>query len=163
NYRMDYDLRDRKIERLRELAQKLESPVSFAKGNLGFDLINLVDYDGSKRSWFQFTEICKAYFSVMEKKVVSRIYALHYLAAGVCYTDDKDSLRWLEPFLPDVVEHDLLAFNLACAYAHFGEKEKMLTFVRRSMELGKTGEEFFDDEEFDAFRKDEDFLKLLEG
>ncbi|MDC7219958.1 MAG: leucine-rich repeat domain-containing protein [Spirochaetales bacterium] len=161
NYRMDYDLRDRRIERLRELAQKIAKPVSFTNGNLGYDLIDLVDSDGSKRSWAQFTEICKAYFSVMEREVVSRMYALHYLAAGVCFIDDRGALRWLESFLPHDITHDLLAFNLACAYSHFGEKGMMLKFIKRSLELGKTSQEFMDDEDFSFFWKDEDFLDLL--
>lgn len=55
-------------------------------------------------------------------------------------------------------------YNLACAYALRGQKEKMLEAIKRTTTLDKsTRKEILEDEDFVAFRDDPDFLALVKG
>ena len=56
----------------------------------------------------------------------------------------------------------LLAFNLACAFAHFGRKEKMLFYIKESIRLGKMKQQFLDDTDFEKYWQDTDFLGVIE-
>ncbi|PXY47010.1 leucine-rich repeat domain-containing protein [Flavobacterium hydrophilum] len=56
----------------------------------------------------------------------------------------------------------LLAYNLACGFAHFGRKEKMLIYIKESIRLGKIKQQFLDDTDFEKYWADADFLKVIE-
>lgn len=55
----------------------------------------------------------------------------------------------------------LLAYNLACGFAHFNRKKALLRFVEVAIYLGKTKEQFLEDTDFEKFWQDEDFLKAI--
>jgi len=42
------------------------------------------------------------------------------------------------------------------------EKERMLHFVKLSLNLGKKKEQFISDADFDAYKNDPDFINVLE-
>lgn len=68
----------------------------------------------------------------------------------------------LKKMLPDPVEQSgVLAFNIACLHAKEKNKKSMLAAVKNALELEKTSDEFFEDEAFNDYHEDEDFLKAL--
>jgi hypothetical protein len=60
------------------------------------------------------------------------------------------------------ISETLLAYNLACAFAHFGRKEDMLFYIKDSIRLGKTTRQFLDDTDFEKYWDDADFLEAIE-
>ncbi len=60
------------------------------------------------------------------------------------------------------IEEPLLAFNLACGGAVFKEKELLLNYTQKAIELGKTRQEFLHDSNFKAYQNDQEFIALLD-
>lgn len=94
---------------------------------------------------------------------------------------DKKKLKKLLALVPDDVSFDILAYNLACYYATKSEsditsknknksktnksnasnKDIMLKYIKKSMELGTSGQQFLDDTDFDAYLDDIDFKTAI--
>ena len=66
-----------------------------------------------------------------------------------------------ENFFPEHNEEPTITFNFACAYAVLGNKEMMLACMELGLELAKPKASFEQDTDFDAFRKDPDFIEIL--
>ncbi|UOG40995.1 DUF4132 domain-containing protein [Leptospira noguchii] len=52
-------------------------------------------------------------------------------------------------------------FNQACYFALTGQKEPMLVAIRKAIQLGKKPNEFTNENDFDPFKKDPDFLEAI--
>jgi len=63
--------------------------------------------------------------------------------------------------MPKEITNPSLAFNLACSSALRKDKPKMLEAIRLALDLGKRPEQFLTDSDFEAYRKDTDFLAVL--
>jgi hypothetical protein len=63
--------------------------------------------------------------------------------------------------LPEDIDHDILAYNLACLYAVKGEREKVLQYARIAINAGKTANQFMQDSDFDHYKKDPEFLDAI--
>lgn len=61
------------------------------------------------------------------------------------------------------LENATLVFNVACYYAVHGQKQKMLSAARRSLQLGKKPEQLKEERDFSAYLEDEDFRQILSG
>ncbi len=64
--------------------------------------------------------------------------------------------------LPAEVTWDILSYNLACLFATKGNKPDLLKYAKLSIELGKPSKQFMNDSDFDAFKKDPDFLAAID-
>jgi hypothetical protein len=71
-----------------------------------------------------------------------------------------DEMRFRLPAAARDIQSQTLAFNMACLYAEKGNKETMMPFVRRALELGQTTAQFIDGS-FGAFFQDEDFRAAI--
>ncbi|EMJ93867.1 TPR end-of-group domain-containing protein [Leptospira alstonii] len=65
--------------------------------------------------------------------------------------------------IPDNVTDPRLPFNLACLYAIQGDKEETLRYAAITLRLGKPSRDFFNDPDFDRFKKDSDFIRIVKG
>ena len=83
------------------------------------------------------------------------------MAAAQLSGDEEISELVMEELVPDPIEKDRLAFNLACYYACKGDKDNVMRFTRRALELGKACAQFLDDDDFAPFREDAEFKALL--
>lgn len=64
-------------------------------------------------------------------------------------------------FDPDAQTNDTLLYNLACHYALAGDKPRMLRHVAAARRLGKPAAQFLQDGDFQRYRTDKDFLRVL--
>ena len=64
-------------------------------------------------------------------------------------------------FLTSPPENDILLFNLACFYANYGEKTNLLKATDLAIAQGKKPWQFMIDPDFEAYRCDEDFIRVL--
>ncbi|HWV14463.1 MAG TPA: hypothetical protein VN030_03445 [Cellvibrio sp.] len=88
------------------------------------------------------------------------------LAVGVRSKDDSlinevMSFIAAHPPVTEIKNH-LLWFNIACYYSLQSNKEKLLEAARRSRQDGQPMEKFLTDEDFKAYRNDDEFLKAIE-
>jgi hypothetical protein len=83
-----------------------------------------------------------------------------FIAEKLQDQDLDDEMRFHLPAAAQDIQSQTLAFNMACLYAEQGDKETMMPFVRRALELGQTTAQFIDGS-FDAFFQDEDFRAAI--
>ncbi len=76
---------------------------------------------------------------------------------------DDQFLPLVYQLIPDNVTDPRLPFNLACLYAIQGDKEETLRYAAITLRLGKPSRDFFNDPDFDRFKKDSDFIRIVKG
>lgn len=88
------------------------------------------------------------------------------LAICVKISDDKLCNGVFSVLIPgldiDTLEHKNLLFNLACYYSKKKDKAKMLRAIKLALKHGNLPEKFNQDEDFEAYLNDADFLKVLQ-
>ena len=94
------------------------------------------------------------------------VIASQGLVAGIIGKNDKITSIVINTLLGtnfDISTHNngTLAYNLACFYALNNNKSELLVATQRARELGKPIEQFTKDTDFTYYRKDSDFLKIL--
>lgn len=89
------------------------------------------------------------------------VHALYLPVIAAVKLKDEAFLKSLITYIPEETEDILLAYNLACAFAVFKDKEFMLKYIKKSLELGKTSQQFMEDGDFAPYRNDQDFLDVL--
>lgn len=91
--------------------------------------------------------------------------ARQYFAADlIAYTGQaKDSqfVSLITQMIPNPISDPRLAFNLACLHALNGNKQEMLQYMKIALFLGRETVEFERDSDFNAFRSDPDFIRML--
>jgi hypothetical protein len=115
--------------------------------------------------WPQVKDFLQA-FAASTKRIEWGQAAIETIAAdGVASAqlsgDEEISELVMGELVPDPIEKDRLAFNLACYYACKEDKENVMRFTRRALELGKAGAQFLDDDDFSPYHEDADFKALL--
>jgi hypothetical protein len=88
---------------------------------------------------------------------------LAQLIAIAMRSSDDGAVAALQPLVPEQVEWDILAFNLACFHATRGTRADMLRYTRRALELGKSPTQFTSDSDFAASLEDAEFRAILDA
>ncbi|PKL32446.1 MAG: hypothetical protein CVV45_12650, partial [Spirochaetae bacterium HGW-Spirochaetae-10] len=145
------------LERLEQLGGRVVPPLPLKNIDVGFDF-QMMARSLSDEDWSPAVRLSRIMIPLMAE--VDRGQVMHIAVIASVKTSDRALLSWIEGQMPEEPNR-LLSYNMACAYAHFSEKPAMLHFVQRSLELGKTSEQFVDDDDFRPYRDDADFLKLL--
>ncbi len=146
------------LSRLEEIASLVKSPpITLPSVEMWWDLRMIAS---GIKDWDIIKRLCKALFAIIPAEDVESSLQTAVISAAM--TDDHNFLNFLSQYIPETTEDELLTFNLACAYAKFSEKEPMLAYIKRSIELGKTKAQFLDDNDFAQYSGDQDFLMALE-
>lgn len=74
---------------------------------------------------------------------------------------DEEAIERVLAQVPEVVEWDVLAFNLACHHALRGPREAMLRWTQRALELGKSPSQFQSDDDFAGHLEDPELQALF--
>ncbi|WP_210413288.1 TPR end-of-group domain-containing protein [Leptospira barantonii] len=88
----------------------------------------------------------------------------YFTADLIAYTSEsKDSqfLPLIQRMIPNPIGDARLAFNLACLYALQGNKQEMLQYMKIAFFLGKQTADFEKDQDFNSFRSDPDFIRMI--
>lgn len=111
-----------------------------------------------KDKWNTLRNLTQSLFKVFSVKAVTE--TLYYGIVAAVKLDDKDFFETMLSYLPSSIDDDLLAYNFACGYAQFSNKQAMLLVIERSCELGKLPEDFIRDKDFSNYHEDSDLLEL---
>ncbi|WP_245667158.1 TPR end-of-group domain-containing protein [Leptospira tipperaryensis] len=91
--------------------------------------------------------------------------AREYFAADlIAYSGQTKDFRFfslITQMIPNPISDPRLAFNLSCLHALNGNKQEMLQYMKIALFLGKESVEFEKDSDFNAFRSDPDFIRML--
>jgi hypothetical protein len=68
----------------------------------------------------------------------------------------------LVALVPEPVTFDILAFNLACMHARYGDRHGAIRYTRVALELGKSPDQFLADHDFATLRHDPEFVAVLD-
>ena len=144
------------LEKIKEIFSKTEAKFSYS--NLYYDVYYLVS-DGEN-------EQCRTVFNYLATRIKN------YSSQNVLYLNAIAAIKlndnaFFDAVLKEVkkleeITQVLLAFNLACGFAHFDRKDEMLFYIKESIRLGKTKQQFLDDTDFEKYWNDMDFLKTIE-
>ena len=144
------------LEKIKEIFSKTEAKFSYS--NLYYDVYYLVS-DGEN-------EQCRTIFNYLSPRIKNysseNILYLNVIAAIKLNDSTYFNAVLKEVQKLEEITQVLLAFNLACGFAHFGRKEEMLFYIKESIRLGKTKQQFLDDTDFEKYWNDEDFLMAIE-
>jgi len=144
------------LEKIKEIFSKTEAKFSYS--NLYSDIYYLVRDDENEQCRTVFNYLCpriKNYSS--ENILYLNVIAAIKLNDSTYFNAVLKEIQKLEE-----ITQVLLAFNLACGFAHFDRKDEMLFYIKESIRLGKTKQQFLDDTDFEKFWDDADFLKTIE-
>ncbi len=112
--------------------------------------------------WPQFCQLARDLSKLqLRGKILERVLA--QLIGIAINSKDESAVAALTPLIPEQVEWDILAFNLACLYASRGDRERMLRFTKRSLELGKSPAQFETDGDFAKYLGDPEFRAVLDA
>jgi hypothetical protein len=75
--------------------------------------------------------------------------------------NDTEKLDTLIARIPKVITWDILAYNMACYYAHKKDKKNLLKMAKRSIELEKESYQFMEDPDFEEYKTDPEFLEAI--
>ncbi|VXB20405.1 conserved hypothetical protein [Flavobacterium sp. 9AF] len=144
------------LEKITAIFDRSENQFSY--DNLYYDIYYLVNNGENER--------CRTLFYTLSPRIKNYldedILYLNVIAAIKLNDETYFNLLLKEIGKLEEITQVLLAFNLACGYAHFDRKEEMLLYIKESIRLGKTKQQFLDDTDFKKYWKDEDFLKAIE-
>ncbi|MCF6347935.1 MAG: hypothetical protein L3J20_06515 [Flavobacteriaceae bacterium] len=147
------------LSRFEEIISLVVSPPISVDLDRQFNLYLLLKI-GETEKWDIVKRLCCALFTVIPLKDTVR--ALYISVVSSIMTEDYDFLKFLKQYIPVTTEDNSLVYYLACAFSMFSEKETMLKYIRRSLELNETKATFLDDPNFAKYWEDNDFLKALE-
>lgn len=144
------------LEKVKEIFSKTEAKFSYS--NLYYDVYYLVkDIEN---------EQCRTIFNYLSPGIKN------YSSENVLYLNVIAAIKLNDTIFFDAVlkkvqkleeiSQVLLAFNLSCGFAHFGRKEEMFYYIKESIRLGKTKQQFLDDTDFEKYWNDGDFLKAID-
>ncbi|EMP01855.1 TPR end-of-group domain-containing protein [Leptospira santarosai] len=92
-------------------------------------------------------------------------FAREYFAGDLIFYSisaaDNQFMPLVHQLTPAKIRDSTLAFNFACFHSIRGNKWKMLSYVEMALSLGKTVDEFEKDRDFNRFREDENFIRIL--
>ncbi|PJZ29254.1 hypothetical protein CH378_13730 [Leptospira kmetyi] len=91
----------------------------------------------------------------------SREYFTADLIAYTSASKDFQFLPLIQKMIPNPIGDARLAFNLACLHALQGNKQEMLQYMKMAFFLGKQTVDFEKDEDFNSFRSDPDFIRMI--
>lgn len=148
--------RDALLNRVEFICSKIEGPLRFSKADFKFNLSFLTD---NRENLEIIKSLCRYIYPVMDLKVVEKSLYLPVVAA--VETGDREYYLHLKQYIPNEITSDILAYNLACASACFNEKSEMLEYIKISLKLGKTTQQFLDDKDFSLYISDEDFVEVM--
>lgn len=144
------------LEKAKEVALKIEGEINYT--DLRSQTYILVD-SGKY-------ETAKEVFEILypKTKYSEDEGALFYNIIAAVKLNDEEyfELLYKEVQKIEKISEVLLAYNLACAFAHFGRKENMLFYIKESIRLGKMKQQFLDDTDFEKYWTDADFLVAIE-
>ncbi|MDH5178392.1 MAG: hypothetical protein OEZ39_17910 [Gammaproteobacteria bacterium] len=143
------------MQRLLDLVQQLSGRVYIRDLDLSFQFYFMVDGEEYEKVFL----LADAMFDKLEPRVFAS--SLYLVLVAAIHSDDRERFYRYLQYLPEQVEEQLLAYNLACGFAAFHDRENMLKYIQISLELGKTAEQFIDDADFAAYLQDQDFQSLL--
>ncbi|NHN26640.1 hypothetical protein FIA58_013220 [Flavobacterium jejuense] len=130
----------------------------FSYNNLYYDTYYLVSDDKNEQ--------CRTVFNYLSPRMTNYsdedILYLNVIAAIKLNDASYFDLLLKEVQKLEEITKVLLAFNLACGFAHFERKEEMIFHIKESIRLGKTKQQFLDDTDFEKFWDDDDFLNAIE-
>ncbi|TGK17770.1 TPR end-of-group domain-containing protein [Leptospira stimsonii] len=99
---------------------------------------------------------------IKSKNVYSaREYFAADLLAFTGQTKNSQFVPLIQRLIPNPITDARLAFNFACLHALNGNKQEMLQYMKIALFLGKETVEFENDSDFNAFRSDPDFIRML--
>lgn len=155
SYRSDKDI-SWTLENVKAIALKMEGEISYS--DLSFKTYLLADSEEFERVKQVFEVL---YPKTKELKEESLLF-YNIIAAIKLNNEPYFELLYKEVQKTEKISEVLLAYNLSCGLAHFGRKEKMLVYIKESIRLGKTKQQFLDDTDFEKYWEDADFLVAIE-
>lgn len=95
-------------------------------------------------------------------------YLKEFLAANILHSIIVNRIRDSElqeqlfaRLIPETLTVGLLAFNLACFYSQAGDKQRLLTYADIALDKGFGRRNFQLEQDFLPYRKDIDFIRLI--
>jgi len=161
NYARNDDDRLAAALRLARIASNIESLdadyVNYEM-DLGFQLSTLLQRNNDTH--FEILKaINKSVFPLLKDKMVQKLLFLPVAAATL--NRDKAFFDELLGQVLEPTDNKNLAYHLAAAASAFAEKEELLKWVKRAVELGRSKEDFLEDDDFEPFKNDSDFIAAL--
>ena len=104
-----------------------------------------------------------AVFDKLEGSKRSRQRLLRDFLAAACLAGDFTRADQVVAAIPGEVIVDGLAFNLACRGARTGNRDEVLNWARRAVELGKEQRAFLEEPDFEPFKGSPEFLAAIAG
>ncbi len=132
-----------------------QPPLKIPNLDFRFDLYLMA----SSGHWEQIKRVTTSMFKILPGTTI--VNALYIPVVAAVHLKDKAFFKSLIAYIPEQTADVMLAYNLACAFASFKEKESMLKYIKKSLELGKTSQQFMEDNDFASYRNDQDFLDVL--
>lgn len=146
------------LNQIEKISSEVKQVINLTNCDFAFNLKLMAD-GASEVDWKSIKKIAKSLFPKMNPKSVEKV--LHLAIVAAVKTKDREFLQWSEDLMPEEISQNLIPYNLACAFALWSEKSKMLKFVRQAIKMGKVPEQFLDDEDFSEYKTDKDFLRAL--
>ncbi|MBM9502318.1 hypothetical protein JWG44_18865 [Leptospira sp. 201903071] len=153
----------------KELQEKLRNFILMESARRFNDSLSKKEYE--RASWIArifsetipFLGVGEATVEGTKSKIVysAREYFTADLIAYTGQTKDLSFFSLIQEMIPNPISDPRLAFNLACLHALNGNKEEMLQYMKIALFLGKESVEFEKDSDFNTFRSDPDFIRML--
>ncbi len=147
------------LKRLEEIAAMVQGILNIQK--LDFLNINLLYLADPGEKWDYIKRIAFALFPILPQYSV--VSSLHWAMIAAIESDDRTTYNNLKKYIPTDNKHNAPAYVLACAFAHFGEKDQMLVWMKESISLSQPKRSFMENPDFAGYMNDKDFLAVLEG
>ncbi|NHN26641.1 hypothetical protein FIA58_013225 [Flavobacterium jejuense] len=144
------------LNKVKEIFNKTK--VLFSYENFGYQISQLVHYGENEKCRTIFNYLYPRMTNYSDEDVLYRNVIAAIKLNDASYFD----LLLKEVQKLEEITQVLLAFNLACGFAHFERKEKMIFHIKESIRLGKTKQQFLDDTDFEKYWNDDDFLTAIE-
>lgn len=145
------------VKRMAEIAALIQGTLKVRHlEDLRFELELMAQFG---KKWELIKSITGALFPILSE--YQRTNSLHLALIAAAKTNDEVSFNNLIKYIPEQIDDVLLTYNLACAFACFARKEGLIQYVKRSIQLGKTKQQFMDDTDFNKYLHDTDFLEAL--
>ncbi len=144
------------LDKVKEIFSKTE--VQFSYENFRYQISQLVHYGENEKCLTIFNYLYPRIKNYSDEDVLYRNIIASVKLNDCTYFDTL--LKEIQKL--EEITQVLLAFNLACGYAHFDRKEKMLLYIKESIRLGKTKQQFLDNKDFEKYWNDDDFLRAIE-
>lgn len=155
SYRSDTDI-NWTLENIKTILEKVTTHVEYKE--LQYNTYLLVSSEEYQKT--------KQIFDVLHPKTknINNEHVLFYNIIASVKLNDKlyFDILYKEVQKLKEIKQVLLAYNLACAFGYFEQKEEMMVYIRKSLQLGKSKQQFLDDSDFEKYWNDTDFLTVIE-